>query len=163
MYQIEKVRYSDLSQMEEVGEKCLPIYYKSYEYIMMLLDPSQILWKVVLRENDQSFMKNPPIVGLLVADYIITENRVHIKSIAVLEEHRRKGLASKLVNALKKIKDHSVESITLYAQTTNINGLAFYHRMGFKQEKLIKNYYFGCLEDADAYYLVLNLTEEKII
>ena len=89
---------------------------------------------------------NNKIVGFCVVKKY--GKRHHIMSIAILEEYRRKGIGMKLINKVKEDDNHK---ISLYVQSTNDIAIRFYKKNGFKNIKLLKDYYES-LDDKNAYY-----------
>lgn len=71
-----------------------------------------------------------------------------ITNIAVLGEHRRKGIASAL---LKQLLSCDVKYVTLEVRKSNISAIALYKKFGFETAGVRKNYYSnrdGTREDA---------------
>ena len=60
----------------------------------------------------------------------------------------RKGIGMKLINKVKEDDNHE---ISLYVQSTNDIAIEFYKKNGFKNIKLLKDYYES-LDDKNAYY-----------
>lgn len=90
--------------------------------------------------------------GVLQAylDFMITFDSATINRIAVKEDARRKGLASKLLKQMEKIclgKEDKVETITLEVRKSNIAAHSLYLKMGY-QDITIKKMYYDDGEDA---------------
>lgn len=139
MIMISKAEDYEYILIEEIGKKCLPIYYKYNDLFMLEIEKHEI-YKI----ND-----NNNIVGFMVIKYHENENRVHIMSIGVLEEFRRKLFGSQFI---KFIKENYKSDITLYVQISNENAINFYKKNRFIIEKKITNYY-KTLEVKDAYLM----------
>jgi len=136
-FSIKKIEKCDLDTIETIGYLSLPIWYKESDLYFLLFDKSYILNKICQGEK---------IVGFIVVK--IYDKRFHIMSIAILKEHRNKGLGTLLVN---KIKNLNCEIISLYVLTTNIGAIKFYETNGFKNIKKNNNYYES-LETKSAFY-----------
>lgn len=136
---ISKAENYEYILIEEIGKKCLPIYYK-YNDLFMLEIKKHKVYKIEDNNN---------IVGFIVFKYYENENRVHIMSIGVLEEFRRKSFGSLFIEF---IKENYKSDITLYVQITNENAINFYKKNNFIIEKKITNYY-KTLEVKDAYLM----------
>ena len=77
-------------------------------------------------------------------------------TISVLDEYRRYGIGSKLLEEMIKIHEKTKELtyITLHVQTSNEVALRFYEKHKFERVKLLENYYTGNeINPKDAYYL----------
>ena len=83
------------------------------------------------------YKKNNIIIGYLY--YSLIYDRIEINQIEVLEEERRKGIASKLMEYL--IKNNL--SITLEVNKTNISAINLYKKYGFVEVAVRRGYYNG--------------------
>jgi ribosomal-protein-alanine N-acetyltransferase len=83
------------------------------------------------------YKKDNIIVGYLY--YSLIYDRIEINQIEVLEEERRKGIASKLMEYL--IKKNL--SITLEVKKTNISAINLYKKYGFNEVAVREGYYNG--------------------
>ena len=129
--------------IEEIGKECLPIYYKYNDLFILEIEKHEV-YKIE---------DNNIIVGFIVFKYHKNENRVHIMSIGVLEEFRRKSFGSLFIEFIKK---NYKSNITLYVQISNENAINFYKKNNFIIEKKITNYY-KTLEVKDAYLMKFKL------
>ena len=83
------------------------------------------------------YRKDNNILGYLY--YSLIYDRIEINQIEVLEEERRKGIASKLMEYL--IKDNL--SITLEVKETNGAPIKLYKKYGFEEVAIRQGYYNG--------------------
>jgi ribosomal-protein-alanine N-acetyltransferase len=83
------------------------------------------------------YRKDNNILGYLY--YSLIYDRIEINQIEVLEEERRKGIASKLMEYL--IKDNL--SITLEVKETNVAAIKLYKKYGFEEVAIRQGYYNG--------------------
>ncbi len=74
-----------------------------------------------------------------ILGYIIFSRDGHILSIAVHPQHRRKGIASQLIQRAMKIP--RLKKLWAEVRKSNRGAQAFYLRMGFKTVGVIPNYY----------------------
>jgi len=78
------------------------------------------------------------IVGFLLAFW--EEEEVHIHDLAVLPEHRRKGVASALLaHLLREAKN--AKRVKLEVRASNAAAQAFYKKHGFREAALLRGYY----------------------
>ena len=130
----------EFNKIEEIGKQSLPIYYSKFDLLMLGLTNHTIL-KIIDNNN---------IIGYLVYNTIEKEKRIHIMSIGILENYRRKNYGSKLIEHLKNTDN---EKISLYVQVSNTKDINFYQKNNFKIDKKIVDYYEN-LEVKDALYMV---------
>lgn len=66
-----------------------------------------------------------------------------LTSIAVLPEVQKLGIGKKLMQALHKncVSMHGLKHILLHCRDTNLGAVKFYHSLGYKVEKVLKDYY----------------------
>ena len=129
---IELIEKDDISNIEIIGSKSLPIYYTKSDLLFFLYDSKYIIYKASLDNI---------ICGFLVGE--IHDNRIHIMSIATDTDYRRKNVATNLINKIKEKYNSSI--ITLFVQQKN-NFIAVFEE---------KNYYNN-LQEKDAYFMAFS-------
>lgn len=73
----------------------------------------------------------------------------YIANVAVEEDVRRQGVASRLMEALLRYcEEHKLGFVTLEARESNAPAISFYMKNGFRQVGRRKNYYASPEEDA---------------
>jgi ribosomal-protein-alanine N-acetyltransferase len=81
------------------------------------------------------------IVGYVVASFE-RGGSGHIISIAVAENHKRRGVGSALASAIIEImKNFEVQEIRLEVRRSNLAAQNFYNRLGFEFRSVSKGYY----------------------
>ena len=91
--------------------------------------------------------ENNRVVGYIIF-WIKFEDEGHIISIAVDKNYRRLEVGSKLVEtSIEVFKKFEVKIIKLEVRVGNKGARKFYSKLGFKEEKIVENYYED-LEDA---------------
>lgn len=80
------------------------------------------------------------IIGFL--DYSLIYDKIEINYIFVDEKYRKNGIASKLFNYLFQ-KYSSIKNITLEVKKDNYIAINLYHKLGFIDVAIRKNYYNG--------------------
>lgn len=79
----------------------------------------------------------------------ITSKEAYINNIAVLQEFRKKGVASKILSEIINIaKEKCCEFITLEVRESNTSAINLYKKLGFKQMGMRKKYYREPVETA---------------
>lgn len=116
---------------------------KEIDYLSDELNLFLNLNKIELNTNDP-FTKNilyiddNNIVGFL--NYSIIYERAELNYIFVLESHRNKKVASKLLNNMIN-NCKSCDNITLEVRKSNDVAIKLYTNYGFKEAAIRKNYY----------------------
>ncbi|MFC7372424.1 ribosomal protein S18-alanine N-acetyltransferase [Fictibacillus iocasae] len=104
------------------------------------------------------------IVGNQFAHYLLIEEKLqtigycgvwivmdeaHITNIAILPEHRGRGLGEGLLVEAKKLaKRYGAATVTLEVRLTNTAARGLYEKLGFQNGGIRKNYYSDNGEDA---------------
>jgi len=157
MININKIKLSEINEIEQIGKTCLPIYYSSFDLIFLLYEHNFYLFKIT---------ENNKIVGFIIAEKKFNtiqeeldnnENknqvkRCHIMSIAVLPEYRKKGYATQLI---KHLRENCNMKMSLYVLTTNESAIKLYEKNGFVKQFEDKNYY-TTLPTKSAFYYETN-------
>ena len=95
--------------------------------------------------------------AFLIARFSAAE--CELENLVVANQHRRRGLASRLMQALVAIaRQRKLERILLEVRESNQAARALYEKVGFKENARRKAYYIQPLEDAILLALTLNCT-----
>ena len=87
------------------------------------------------------------VVGYVGSQTVFPET--DMMNIAVVPERRREGIAEVLVDSLiTELKRIGSSSLTLEVRSSNAPAIALYHKLGFHEAGLRKNYYRNPKEDA---------------
>ena len=79
----------------------------------------------------------------------IVSNEAYINNIAVLQEYRNKGIATKILEEIINIaNEKNCEFITLEVRESNISAINLYKKLGFEQLGMRKKYYREPVETA---------------
>lgn len=79
------------------------------------------------------------IKGLV--NYDLIYDRIEINHIIVFDKYRNNGIASELMNYL--INNNDIKNITLEVNCNNKPAINLYHKFGFKEVAIRKNYYYN--------------------
>ena len=82
------------------------------------------------------YKKNEEVIGYLY--YSLIYDRIEINQIEVLEEERKKGIGSSLIEYL--ISNNNMD-ITLEVRKDNYPAINLYNKYGFKEVAIRKGYY----------------------
>lgn len=87
------------------------------------------------------------VVGYIGSQSVCGES--DMMNVAVHPEHRRKGIAKKLIAALSVgLKERGNMALTLEVRASNAPAIALYEKLGFSQVGRRPNYYRNPKEDA---------------
>ena len=118
-----------------------------YEYLNNNIKEFNI--EYLKRENpflkNYIFLENNEPVGLI--SYSLIYDRIELEYIWVHIEHRKKGIASKLMDIMINIE---AKNITLEVNVKNIDAIKLYEKYGFKVVSIRKKYY----GNDDAYLMI---------
>jgi ribosomal-protein-alanine N-acetyltransferase len=94
---------------------------------------------------------NKKIIGYIGSWFL--GDLIHVTTVAVDPEYRRKGVGEKLMNFIIDMgKNENFKKVVLEVRVSNIVAQKLYEKLGFKIEKIKKEYYPENKEDA--YYMV---------
>ena len=141
-YIIRRCNKEDLSDVISINLSSLP---ENYAYPF---------FEEVLNELPEAFLvaeKDGMVVGYMMCrnEYGLSTlhkfglaRKGHIVSIAVLEQHRRKGLGQGLVEeALRALKNKNCSEVFLEVRVSNSEAIKLYEKLDFLKKSEIKWYY----------------------
>jgi ribosomal-protein-alanine N-acetyltransferase len=147
---------SDIIPVMEINLKTLPEHYSDYFYETLLQElpeafiVSEISGKVlgyIMCKIEHGF-SNFKKLGFV--------KNGHVVSIAVVDEHRRKGFGSVLVDeAVKGVKSRQCSELYLEVRCSNTDAVRLYEKLGFSIIQRLKAYY---RDGEDAYVMAIEFT-----
>lgn len=118
-----------------------------YEYLKENIEEFNV--EYLKKENpflkNYVYLENNQPIGLI--SYSLIYDRIELEYIWTSFEHRKKGIASKLMD---KMLEEKVNNITLEVRTTNEGAINLYKKYNFKVVSTRKNYY----GNEDAYLMI---------
>ena len=150
-FKLRKFAPDDLQSVIQINRVCLPENYTDY-FFMDLYERFPETF-IVTEENGKiaGYIMCRIEVGLSnnVLGGLIRKG--HVVSIAVLPEHRRRGVAQALINAAMKGMGHYKAKLCyLEVRVTNSVGIALYKKLGFEASKTREGYY----SDGESAYMM---------
>jgi ribosomal-protein-alanine N-acetyltransferase len=141
---IRPMRLDDLPQVVEIDQQAFSLPWPKSAYRFELTENPNSLTYVAELVNPTA---EPEVIGLCVVWLILDE--AHIATLAVHPNHRRTGVARKLmVQALQDSIQHACTSATLEVRAGNQAAQALYREFGFEVVGGRPKYYKDNLEDA---------------
>ena len=133
---IRRLTYGDLPSVISIERRSFPTPWSLAMFVLELSKPSGIC----LAAEDEN-----GLVGYLVcARY---DEVWHLMNVAVATEHRRRGVASEMIDRL--LEEAGTDSrFTLEVRVSNLPAIAMYERIGFRSAGRRRSYYHDNGEDA---------------
>jgi ribosomal-protein-alanine N-acetyltransferase len=158
-YTTRQFTLKDLDQVVLVNKKCLPENYPSSFFV----DLHEKYPKSFLVAESQG----NGVVGYIMCRIerswfnfgFKAARKGHIVSVAVLHEHRNKGVGQSLVEkALEAMHEYGASEYVLEVRVGNKSAVSLYRKLGFTDSKLLKGYY----SDGEDAYLMTKKDEEPV-
>ncbi|MHA1668858.1 MAG: GNAT family N-acetyltransferase [Candidatus Heimdallarchaeaceae archaeon] len=138
---VRQAELGDINDIIKINRLCLPENY-SFDFFYRILtefgfacvigEVEGVVAGYLLSRVERPF---PSFIGMNPA-------KGHIISIAVLPQHRRKGLGLEIMRyGMKKLIEKNVSSIYLEVRVSNIAAIEMYKKLGFYIKREHKNYY----------------------
>lgn len=134
-YKIEPLTADHLKEVLRLNLRCFTAgdSYNKHTLNYLLNEPRTISYKAVTPDND------------LVAFAFVMMNpngAAHLTTIGVAPEHRRRGLAERMLNHIEgRLRQKDVGTIMLEVRVSNYGAQQLYRRSGFNVVQRIVNYY----------------------
>jgi len=150
---VKRCSLDDLDAVILVNEKELPEDYPYFFY------------KSILDNFPESFLVAQDYTGKIIGyimwrvektpslDSLRYAIQGHLVSVAVSQEHRKKGVAKALLsNSMIAIKKYKIQEYVLEVRVSNYNAIKLYEQFDFQILNIKKNYY---RDGENAYYMTL--------
>lgn len=155
-YIIRRCELSDLIPVMEINLKTLPEHYSDYFYESLLAEMPEAF---LVAEN------HGKLVGYIMCktEYGFSNfkklgfvKKGHVVSVAVLEEYRKKGLGSAIVEeAIRGVKERRCDELYLEVRCSNNDAVRLYEKLGFFIKQRLKAYY---RDGEDAFLMTIEFT-----
>ncbi len=140
-YLLLEANEDDIWEVMNVNEATLPEHYTQEFYREIYENFPEGFLVVKLNGKVVGYEMNRLERGLSNFGFNFVK-KGHVVSIAVLEEHRNRGLGTALLNeSMKKIKENGCSEIYLEVRTSNDPALKLYSKLGFTIIRTIPYYY----------------------
>lgn len=152
-YSIRQCDRDDIPAVIEINMKALPEHYSDYFYYEVLSEFPETFLIAELGGKVVGYIMCRIEYGFSHLKRLGLAHKGHIISVAVLEEHRGKGLGSRLISLAQEemIKKSCSESY-LEVRVSNEGGIELYRRMEYGVVGKLESYY----RDGEAAYLMAN-------
>lgn len=147
VYDIRPLTVKDLKTVLKLNLRCFEegSHYNKYTFSYLLNEPNCLSYQSVTPKNE--------MVGFI---FVMVEQGIgHITTIGVAPEHRRRGLAQKLLNqAETALQKRNISTLTLEVRVSNLIAQNLYRQNGFLTVQRLFKYY---RDDEDAFFMVKSL------
>lgn len=138
MFSIRKMRREDVAEVAELERKIFPDAW-SENALLETWKQRQTMLLIALEDRK--------IIGYLILYFVLEDGE--IARIAVADEHRRKGVAGKMLRELALLcRENGVNRLMLDVRESNEAARAFYVKQGFEVDGIRKDYYTNPVENA---------------
>lgn len=137
-YTVSEMKKEDIAEISQIENECFSLPWSEKSLSEELINPVARFY--VAKNGEKT-------VGYIGAFNVGGE--VSVTNIAVKQEYRNRGIATKLINTLKaKMQEEKAEFITLEVRSSNETAIRLYEKNGFNTVGLRKNFYENPKEDA---------------
>ena len=142
-YRTRSFSTKDLDQVVMINKKCLPENYPSGFFIDLFerFPNSFLVSELVETGEIVGYIMCRIERGLSNYGFRLTR-KGHVVSVAVLHEHRNKGIGRELVSkGLDAMHDYGASEYVLEVRESNQPAISLYESLGFTNSKTLKGYY----------------------
>jgi ribosomal-protein-alanine N-acetyltransferase len=138
--ELRKLKLRDLTAIEEIERQSYPTPWSRSMFAGELSKPSSICLGAIDVESNR-------LVGYLIISRYV--DAWHVMNIAVANEFRRRGIATRLMERLFEITSgDGRRGYTLEVRVSNDAAIRLYESLGFKARGVRRGYYTDNREDA---------------
>ena len=134
-YEIRPLTDKHLTQVLLLNQRCFKKgeNYSKYTFSFLLSEPNTLSYRIVTAAEE--------VVGFIFIT-VTDDHTGHITTIGISPEHRRRGLAQKLlVYAEEALRKRNVYTIFLEVRTDNLAAQALYRRFDYAIVQRLPKYY----------------------
>jgi ribosomal-protein-alanine N-acetyltransferase len=148
---------SDLISVMEINLKTLPEHYSDYFYESLLAELPEAFLVAEIGGKHVGYIMCKTEFGFSNFKKLGFVKKGHVVSIAVVEEHRRKGIGKALVEeSVNGVKLRNCDEFYLEVRCSNTDAVRLYEKMGFVIRQQLNAYY---RDGEDAYLMAIELVQ----
>jgi len=145
---------SDIIPVMEINLRTLPEHYSDYFYESLLEELPEAFVVAEISGKIVGYIMCKMEHGFSNFKKLGFVKKGHVVSIAVMNEHRSKGLGSALVNeSIKGVKIRQCSELYLEVRCSNNDAVRLYEKLGFSITQKLKAYY---RDGEDAYVMAID-------
>ncbi|HLA21848.1 MAG TPA: ribosomal protein S18-alanine N-acetyltransferase [Nitrosopumilaceae archaeon] len=147
---------SDIIPVMEINMKTLPEHYSDYFYESLLSELPEAFLVAEINRKLVGYIMCKIEYGFSNFKKLGFVKKGHVVSVAVLEEHRKKGIGRVLVEeAIAGVKIKKTDELYLEVRCSNNEAVRLYEKIGFTIKQRLKTYY---RDGEDAYLMVIEFS-----
>ena len=147
---------SDLIPVMEINMKTLPEHYSDYFYESLLAELPEAFLVAEVNGKLVGYIMCKTEYGFSNFKKLGFVKKGHVVSVAVLEEHRKKGIGRALIEeAIVGAKIKKADELYLEVRCSNNEAVRLYEKIGFIIKQRIKSYY---RDGEDAYLTAIEFS-----
>jgi ribosomal-protein-alanine N-acetyltransferase len=146
---------NDLASVTQINQTCLPENYTDIFFVDLFRRHPETF--VVAEEDGKitGYIMCRVEVGFSSIGLSGLVKKGHVVSVAVLPEHRRKGIGEALVaQAMAGMRKYNAKQCFLEVRVTNQEAISLYKKLGFEVTRTIHGYY---ADGEDAFVMTIKL------
>jgi len=152
---LRRCELSDIIPVMEINLRTLPEHYSDYFYESLLEELPEAFIVAEISGKIVGYIMCKIEHGFSNFKKLGFVKKGHIVSIAVIDEHRRKGFGSAIVDeAVKGVKSIQCSELYLEVRCSNNDAVRLYEKLGFSITQKLKAYY---RDGEDAYVMAIDL------
>ena len=152
---LRRCELSDIIPVMEINLRTLPEHYSDYFYESLLDELPEAFIVAEISGKIVGYIMCKIEHGFSNFKKLGFVKKGHVVSIAVIDEHRRKGFGSVLVDeAVKGVKTVQGSELYLEVRCSNNDAVKLYEKLGFSIIQRLKAYY---RDGEDAYVMAVDL------
>lgn len=147
-YNLRKFNTNDLQSVMQINHLCLPENYTDFFFVDLYRRFPETF--IVAEENGQivGYIMSRIELGLSALGLGGLIKKGHVVSVAVMPEHRRRGIGKALVSeAIEAMKRYNAKQCYLEVRASNSAAIGLYKQLGFDVTRTAHGYYADA-EDA---------------
>ncbi|MDV3244175.1 MAG: GNAT family N-acetyltransferase [Nitrososphaerales archaeon] len=141
-YGVRHCEREDIAAVIEINTRTLPEHYSDYFYQEILAEFPETFLVAELSGKVVGYMMCRIEYGFSHLKRLGLARKGHIVSVAVLEEHRHKGIGTRLIQlAQEEMRKKSANEAYLEVRVSNDEAIQLYRNLGYKVSGRLETYY----------------------
>ena len=154
---LRRCELGDIIPVMEINLRTLPEHYSDYFYESLIQELPEAFVVAEISGKIIGYIMCKMEYGFSNFKKLGFVKKGHVVSVAVIDEHRGKGIGSELVNeSLKGVKMRQCGEMYLEVRCSNNDAVRLYEKLGFSINQRLKTYY---RDGEDAYLMAINFSD----
>ncbi len=154
-YVVRRCEEQDLSAVIDINMSALPEHYSDYFFESILKELPEAFLVAEIDNKVVGYIMCKIEFGFSNFRKLGFVKKGHVVSVAVLDEHRNKGLGKALmIEGINGSMHKKSDEIYLEVRVSNTGAIKMYERLGFETKSRLRSYY---RDGEDAYLMALEL------